>query len=114
MCHHILSRFNQETVLGHILLDLAQSLCLLLRADICLIYCCTDTTDVDFIMILLLSPFLSIFLLLQISLWLLKSPIIMKDLGNCSINLFSSDSLSSSQGEYILNTLLLFYRELLI
>ena len=42
--------------------------------------------------------FLSVFLLLQILLWLLKSLIIMKSLGNCSIKLFSTDSLSSSHG----------------
>ena len=43
-------------------------------------------------------PFLLVFLLPQISLWLLKSPIIMKGLGSCSIKLFSFNSLGPSFG----------------
>ena len=43
-------------------------------------------------------PILSVFLFPQILLWLLKSPIIMKGLGNCFIDLFSSNSLGSSFG----------------
>ena len=72
-------------------------MCLLLGADMCWIYCCTCTTDVDLIKIELLCPFLSV-LLPQISLWQLKSPIIMKGLGSCFIKLFISDSLGSSFG----------------
>ena len=72
------------------------------------IYCCTCTTDVD-LMIQLLCPFLSVFLLPQISLWLLKSNI-MKGLGKFSIKLFSSDSLSPSLGEYILNILIVLWK----
>ena len=67
-------------------------MCLLLGADMCLTYCCTCTTDFDLIKIQLLCPFLSVFLIPQISSWLLKGR------GNCSIKLFSSDSLSSSHG----------------
>ena len=56
-CRHVLSSCNRETGKGHILLDLLQNMCLLLGADMCWIYCCTYTTDVDLIKILLLCPF---------------------------------------------------------
>ena len=94
---YVLSNYNRETRKGHILIGLLQNMHLLLGADMCWIYCFTCTTDVDLIKILLLC-LLSVFLLLQISLWLLKSPIITKGLGSCFINLFSSNSLGSSFG----------------
>ena len=97
-CRHVLSNCNQETRKGHILIGLLQNMCLLLGADMCWIYCCTCTTDADLIKILILCPFLSVFLFPQISLWLLKSPIITKGLGSYSIKLFSSNSLGSSFG----------------
>ena len=56
-------------------------------------------------------PFLLVFLLPQISLWLLKSPIIMKGLGSCSIKLFSSNSLGSSFGViYTEHTVIVLWR----
>ena len=59
----------------------------------------------------IILPFLSVFLLPQISLWLLKSTIIMKGLGNCSIKLFNSDSLISSLGGiYIEHTVIVLWR----
>ena len=59
----------------------------------------------------MILPFLSVFLLPQISLWLLKSPIIMKGLGSCSIKLFSSSSLGSSFGGiYTEHTVIVLWR----
>ena len=56
-------------------------------------------------------PILSVFIFPQISLWLLKSPIIMKGLGNCFIELFSSNSLGSSFGEiYTEHTFIVLWR----
>ena len=56
-------------------------------------------------------PILSVFLFPQISLWLLKSPIITKGLGSCSINLFSSNFLGSSFGGiYTEHTVIVLWR----
>ena len=76
-------------------------MCLWLAADIYWICCGTYTTDVYLIKILLLCP------------CFLTSPdlIIMKGLGNCFIELFSSNSLGSSFGGiYTEHTIIILWR----
>ena len=109
-CRHAISSCNRETRKGHIFIGLLQNMCLLLGADLCWIYYCICTTDVDLIKILLLCPF-SRFSYFPRFHYGYKSPIKTKDFGSCFIKLFSSNYLCSSFGGiYTEHTVIVLWR----